>query len=184
MPKAPPPVIKADFNLTLPKKGGAKGDFIPVLNLTGQWIVTRLAGLSSRLVSALKKHDKVRITGEGLEALDTAGAFTLRQAVADKLDGDIFTDNENYARIYALVTTCKGDVDAYEQDNPSKQKFWLHPVYYVLEHLGRIMSAFGRGFINQSVFMGHVITLWMLSIVRPSRVPLGGVVQHHAACRA
>jgi phospholipid/cholesterol/gamma-HCH transport system permease protein len=170
MSKAPPPAIKADFTLTAPEKGDAKGDSVAVLNLTGQWIVTRLEGLSSRLASALKKHDKVHITGDGLDALDTAGAFTVRQAVADKLDGDIFPDNENYARIYALVTTCKGDVDAYEQDNPGQQKFWLHPVYYVLEHLGRLMSAFGRGFINQSVFMGHVITMWMLSVIRPSRI--------------
>ena len=170
MPKALPPAIKADFTVTAPEEGAGKGDSTAVLNLTGRWVVTRLEGVSSRLAAALKSYGKVRVTTDGLDALDTAGAFTVRQIVADRLDGEIFSDNENYARLYALVNTCKADVDSYEQDNPAKQKFWLHPVYYMLEHLGRIMSAFGRGFINQSVFMGHTITLWMLSIVRPSRI--------------
>jgi phospholipid/cholesterol/gamma-HCH transport system permease protein len=159
--------IKAEFTVTPPAKG--EGD-VAVLNLSGHWIITRLEGIAGRIQSALRKYDKVRVTTEGLEVLDSAGAFALHYGLDDKLDGDIFAGNEAYARLYALVGANRPTMDTYTREHPEIRKFWLHPVYYVLVHLGRIMSAFWRGFIDQSIFMGHVMTLIMLSIVRPSRI--------------
>jgi phospholipid/cholesterol/gamma-HCH transport system permease protein len=167
----------AEFTIVAPEKGG---DGSAVLNLSGQWIITRLEGMAGRMQAALKKYDKVHVTTEGLEVLDSAGAFALHYALTDKLDGEIFADNDSYARLFALVGANRPTMDTYTRDHPEAKKFWLHPVYYGLVHLGQLMSGFWRGFIAQSVFMGHVMTLIMLSIIKPSRVrwaPLFNVMQ-------
>ena len=177
MSRATSKPIKAEFTITAPAKGG---DSVAVLNLSGQWIITRLEGIAARMQSALKKYDRVHVTTDGLEALDSAGAFALHYALTDKLDGEIFADNANYARLYALVGANRPTMDTYNRENPEVRKFWLHPIYYGLVHLGQLMSGFWRGFIAQSVFMGHVMTLIMLSIARPSRVrwaPLFNIMQ-------
>jgi len=169
--------IKAEFTVTPPAKGG--GD-VAVLNLSGHWIITRLEGIAGRMQAALKRYDKVRVTTDGLEALDSAGAFALHYGLDDRLEGEIFPGNEAYTRLYALVGANRPNMDTYTREHPEVRKFWLHPVYYVLVHLGRLMSGFWRGFVAQSVFMGHVMTLIMLSIVKPSRVrwaPLFNIMQ-------
>ncbi|MDV6329735.1 ABC transporter permease [Asticcacaulis sp. 201] len=166
MSKAAAKSIQADFSVQ-----GPEGDSsAAVLTLTGHWVIMRLEGIANRLQAAIKRYDKVRVDSQKLETLDTAGAFVLRQVLGDKLDGDVFPQNESWNRLYGLVDTCKGDLDTYQKDNPEKRRFWLHPIYFMLVYLGQLMTRFWRGFINQSTFMGHVITLWMVSIVRPSRI--------------
>ncbi|ESQ81625.1 hypothetical protein AEAC466_20840 [Asticcacaulis sp. AC466] len=166
MSKAAAKSIQADFSVQEPEGEGSAA----VLTLTGHWVIMRLEGIAGRLRAAIKRYDKVRVDSHKLETLDTAGAFVLRQVLGDKLDGDVFPQNESWNRLYGLVDTCKGDLDTYQKDNPEKRRFWLHPIYFMLVYLGQLMNRFWRGFINQSTFMGHVITLWMVSIVRPSRI--------------
>ncbi|MGA9659476.1 MAG: ABC transporter permease [Asticcacaulis sp.] len=168
MSKAPSETLKADFTVKPPE--GAEKDDVAVLNISGHWVVTRIDGMTARLSRALKGYEHIQVTTDGLEGLDTAGAFTLRQVVDSRLDGEIFTDNENYGRIYNLVNSCKTGIDTYNKEHPESRRFWLHPVYFVLVHLGRLMTAFWQAFIDQSVFMGHIITLIFRSILRPDRI--------------
>ena len=107
--------IKAEFTVTPPAKG--EGD-VAVLNLSGHWIITRLEGIAGRIQSALRKYDKVRVTTEGLEVLDSAGAFALHYGLDDKLDGEIFAGNEAYARVYALVGANRPTMDTYTREHP------------------------------------------------------------------
>ena len=149
--------------------GGATGK-AAVLHLTGPWVVTQIEGMADRLTKALKPYAKVRVEAESLAALDTAGAYLLKVVIGDRAEGDIFAGHDNYQRLYRLVGDHVPSLDTYDVENPEKPKFWLHPIYLSLIGLGKLMTAFWRGFINQSIFMGHITTLLMISIVRPSRV--------------
>ncbi len=155
---------KADFTLDIPASG------IAVLRLSGDWVVTHLEGMAPRLRQALGKVDKITIDSSGLTALDTVGAFLVREVGGEKLDGNPFSDNEKYKTLYDLVDASAPDIASYYKENPEKRRFWLHPVYYAFVSLGKLMSAFWRGFVAQAVFMGHVITLLMISIARPGRI--------------
>ena len=163
---------KADFRVDAPHKGADKGDEhgVAVLHISGSWVVTQIEGLGDRLTKALNRTDKVRVESEGLTALDTAGAYLLKIVIGERLDGDIFAGKSNYQSLYRLVGDHLPSLDTYDVEHPVKAKFWLHPIYLSLIGLGKIMTAFGRGFVNQSIFMGHVITMLMISLVRPSRI--------------
>ncbi len=158
---------KADFKLEKP--GADAAGKSAVLSLSGHWVVTQLTGMSARINSALKGFDHVEVRSEGLQALDTAGAFILRQALEKRLVG-VFATNPKYVRLFELVDVCTVDVDTYNKENPTKRHYALYPVYFALVSLGRLVSAFMRDFIAQAIFMGHVITLGLLSIVRPGRI--------------
>jgi phospholipid/cholesterol/gamma-HCH transport system permease protein len=159
---------KADFTIESEDSG------VALLRLKGQWVIAQLQGVSARLSQALRKPKKVRVDSGELESLDTAGAFLLHRCLGDRLDGDIFSDQANYARLFALVgAPTDGVVETAQK--PGRLSFWAtpffhHPVFTSLSHLGGLVVGFWREFIAQSIFMGHVITLILLSIVRPSRI--------------
>ncbi len=162
---------KADFKIESPDSGAA------VLRLKGQWVITQLQGLSARLDQALQGHDKVKVDTGELESLDTAGAYLLRLSLDDRADGEVFPDQESYARLYALVSApAEEAIEAGEgQEKPGRLSFWAspffhHPVFTSLSHLGELVIGFWREFIAQSIFMGHVITLILRSVLRPSRI--------------
>lgn len=168
---------KPDFTLDSTSDGQGAG--VATLNLKGRWVITRLQGMADRLRGALKTHDRVRIDASELESLDTAGAYLLRSALADKAEGEVFAGNDNYARLYDLVTGYS------EQDikaaTPAQKAFWQRsffrtPVVTGLVWIGHIVAAFWREFIAQAIFMGHLITLIMRSIVRPSRIRWAALV--------
>ena len=159
---------RAEFSVDAADK--AEGEAVAVLRLSGAWVVTQIEGKADRLTKALKPYGKVKVDAEAITALDTAGAYLLKIVIGERLDGDIFAGHDNYQRLYRLVGDHTPSLDSYDQENPEKPKFWLHPIYLSLIGLGRLMTAFGRGFVNQSIFMGHVITLLLISIARPSRM--------------
>ncbi len=164
MPRLKSKSPRADFSLQKSEGGTA------VLVLTGQWVITQLEGVAVRLDSAMRGISQVKLDPGALDGLDTAGAFTLRKAIEGKLDGDPFAGNDKYSSLYNRVGACAPDMDRHERENPRKAKVWLHPVYYLLVKAGKLIIAFWRHFIDQAVFMGHVITLLMISIARPSKV--------------
>lgn len=146
---------------------------VAVLRLKGEWVIAQLPGLAGRLDQALRKHDKVRVDTSELESLDTAGAYLLHRGLGDRLEGDVFADQANYASLFALVSApAEG---ATETETPGRLSFWAapffhHPVFTSLSHLGELVVGFWREFIAQSIFMGHVITLILRSAIQPSRI--------------
>jgi phospholipid/cholesterol/gamma-HCH transport system permease protein len=162
---------KADFTIESSDSG------VALLRLKGQWVIAQLPGVSARLGQALERHDKVRVDATELDSLDTAGAYLLRLSLGDRVEGEIFPENESYARLYALVgAPAEEAVEAGEgAEKPGRLSFWAtpffhHPVFTSLSHLGELVVGFWREFIAQSIFMGHVITLILRSAVQPSRI--------------
>lgn len=170
MPKAKTKAHKADFAVEAGEDGTA------VLRPKGQWIVTSIEGLADRLRNALKAYTAVTVASENIEALDTAGAYLLRGAIGDRLHGDIFTGQDNYARLYRIVGDHTPDITTYTLENPEKPKFWLHPIYFGLVQLGQMTMRFKRGFIAQSIFMGHIIAQLMVSLGRPTKIRWASLV--------
>ncbi len=168
---------KADFTIESPDSG------VAVLRLKGQWVIAQLSGMSARLHQGLDKHSQVRVDSSELESLDTAGAYLLRSALGDRLDGAIFAGQDKFAQLYQLVGKPADEAAevAAEAEKPGRLSFWAspffhHPVFTSLSHLGQLVVGFWREFIAQSIFMGHVITLILLSVVRPSRIRWAALV--------
>ena len=174
MPKAEPNPSAAGFRIE--RQDAASPDAATDLVLTGQWVISRLSGMADRLRAALQGASAVRVRSDQLQALDTAGAFTLRNAVGDRLSGDIFTGQDNFARLYDLVAAGTADTTTYQADTVARRPFWHHPAYFSMVDLGQAIERFGRNLVEQSVFMGHVITLLMIAIVKPRSVRLAPLV--------
>lgn len=164
--QAPTRLTKADFTIDAPKtdEGAA------VLRLKGAWVVTQIEGVSSRLRNAIKPYDRLTVDDKELTALDTSGAYVLKTVAGSAIGDNPFPANENYRRLYDLVSSHSVSLEAWKSENPEKARFWLHPVYHTLIHLGQLMVGFGKGFYEQSIFLGHTVTLMMISLVRPSRM--------------
>lgn len=159
-------MAKADFAV----ESVADADSLAVLRLSGHWIITRLEGVAARLKSRLAGFAHVRVEADGLEALDSAGALALREAIDDRLDGEVFAEGSKFARLFDLVGQHSPELLAWEKDHPPEARFWLHPLFNALGWLGRLVMRFRNGFLKQSVFLGHVTTVGMLTVVRPGRL--------------
>jgi phospholipid/cholesterol/gamma-HCH transport system permease protein len=155
---------KADF--TLDSGSGEAGT--ATLNLKGQWVIARLNGVADRLRASVKGHDRIRIVSDELESLDTAGAYVLRSTLEGKLEEAPFSGQEKFAGLYDLVRAPEADDTAETHTRkPAAKPSILFPF---LTWLGRMVIAFWREFIAQAVFIGHLISLTVRSIVRPSRI--------------
>lgn len=170
MPKAKTKSPKADFAVDAGEGGTA------VLRPKGNWIVTRIEGLSERLRQALKSYQQITVDGSQIEALDTAGAYLLRTAVGDRLQGEVFAGQDNFARLYGIVGNHAAPISNYAQENPEPPKMWLHPFYFGLVKLGKLAERFKTGFIAQAVFMGHIIAQLMISIAKPGSMRWAALV--------
>ncbi|MEI9904709.1 MAG: ABC transporter permease [Asticcacaulis sp.] len=174
MPKAEPNSSAAGF--TIEEQSPAPEGAAAVLTLKGQWVINRLAGVADRLRTALKSFKKISIRSADIETLDTAGAYTLRSIIGDRLDGAIFADQAKFASLYELVGAGTEASANNQTETVVRRPFWHHPAYFSMVDLGRMIERFSRQMIDQSVFMGHVITELMLAIVRPHRVRLAPLV--------
>ncbi len=166
---------KADYTLDLPE-GGHSGD-VAVLTLKGQWVITYLQGIADRLRAALKKHPRVHVVTDQLESLDTAGAYLLRRVVGDRADGVLFAGQDKFASLYDLVGGYAAEVTAQaaKTAKAGKQSFWdepavRHPIYSLLTWFGKVVITFWHEFIGQAVFMGHLMSLILRSVLKPSRI--------------
>ena len=166
MPKASS-APRADYTLETSEKG--RGKPVAVLHLSGPWVITGIAGLDDRLKNALKPFGKIEVRSEALESLDTAGAFLLRSVVNGRLEGDIFAGQDKFANLYELVGNYTPGVATATKSAEDRDR-WLYPVLYMLSDMGRLTEAFIKEFVAQAIFMGHVITLMLLSVVNPRRV--------------
>jgi phospholipid/cholesterol/gamma-HCH transport system permease protein len=161
---------KADY--TLDAKSEDAG--VATLSLKGQWVISRLQGMADRLRASVKGHQRLRINSAELESLDTAGAFILRTALDGKIDGEPFADQEKFAGLYDLVRA----PEAGTEEVKAPKKAVTHPptLFPFLSWLGRMVIAFWREFIAQAVFIGHLISLTLRSILRPSRIRWAALV--------
>ncbi len=157
---------KADFTIDAP----AEGTGAAVLSLRGQWVLTQLNGVAARLRRAMAGNIRVRVADEGLESLDTAGAFILRSAIEGHVDGDVFPANEKHQRLYDLVGARAPEIAGYHREKADTRRFWHHPVFYLLADLGRKSVGFWKEGFAHVVFMGHVITLALIAVGAPLRL--------------
>lgn len=160
---------KADY--TLDSGSGEAG--AATLSLKGQWVISRLQGMADRLRASLKTHDRIRIVSDELESLDTAGAYVLRTALEGKLDGEPFAGQEKFAGLYELVRAPEADAEGAQAKKPEALPPTLFPF---LSWLGRMVITFWREFIAQAVFIGHLISLALRSLARPSRIRWAALV--------
>jgi phospholipid/cholesterol/gamma-HCH transport system permease protein len=160
---------KADYILESGDAGAA------TLSLKGEWVISRLPGMADRLRAAVKGHERVRIVSDELERLDTTGAFLLRTALNGKLEGDPFAGHEKFAGLYELVSVREADSEA-APDLPKKPHVLPPALFPFLSWLGRMVITFWREFIAQAVFIGHLISLTLRSIARPSRIRWAALV--------
>lgn len=159
---------KADYTLDArSEEAGAA-----TLSLKGQWVISRLQGMADRLRASVKGHERIRIIADELESLDTAGAYILRTALDGKIDGEPFAGNEKFAGLYDLVRA----PEASGNDLAQKPKVSKPTLFPFLTWLGRMVVTFWREFIAQAVFIGHLISLTLRSIVRPSRIRWAALV--------
>ncbi len=161
---------KADYTLD----SGSEETGAATLNLKGQWVITRLFGIADRLRASVKGHERIRIVSDELEGLDTAGAYLLHTALDGKVEGAPFADQEKYAGLYELVRVRETES---ESGKKPEKKPALQPVFFpILSWLGRMVITFWREFIAQAVFIGHLISLTLRSIARPSRIRWAALV--------
>jgi len=163
---------KADFTIDAP----AEGTGAPVLSLKGQWVLTQLNGVAARLRQAMAGGRRVRVMSDALEGMDTAGAFILRSAIEGHVDGDVFPGNEKHQRLYDLVGARAPEISGYHRERAETQRFWHHPVFYLLADVGRKTMGFWKEAAAQTVFMGHVITLVLIAIGAPLRLRWAALV--------
>lgn len=158
---------KPDY--TLDAKSGDAG--VATLNLKGQWVISRLQGMADRLRASVKGHERIRVVTDDVEALDTAGAYLLQSTLGAKADGTPFSGQDRFSGLYELVGARAAEPEdgAQAAQGPAKSK--THPnLFPFLTWLGRMVIAFWREFIAQAVFMGHLISLTLRSLGRPSRI--------------
>ena len=163
---------KAEFTIDAP----ADGNGAAVLSLKGQWVLTQLGGVAARLRRALTDGQRVRVAGEGLEGMDTAGAFILRSAIEGRVDGQVFPDNEKYQRLYDLVGARAPEISGYHREKAETRRFWHHPVFYLLVDIGRKTMGFWKEAAAHVIFMGHVIALSLIAIGAPMRLRWAAMV--------
>lgn len=161
---------KADY--TLDAKSEDAG--VATLSLKGQWVISRLQGMADRLRASVKGHERLRVNASELESLDTAGAYLLRTALDGKIEGEPFADQEKFAGLYDLVRA--PDTDAEEAKTEKKAPTQPATLFPLLSWLGRMVITFWREFIAQAVFIGHLISLTLRSIVQPSRIRWAALV--------
>lgn len=155
---------KADYTLDASSEDAG----VATLSLKGQWVIVRLQGMAERLRASLKGHDRVRVVSDELESLDTAGAFLLRTALDGKVDGEPFAGQEKFAGLYELVRAPEAVED--NASSATKTRVSRPTPLPLLSWLGRMVITFWREFIAQAVFIGHLISLTLRSILRPSRI--------------
>lgn len=161
---------KADY--TLDAKSEDAG--VATLSLKGQWVISRLQGMADRLRASVKGHERLRVNASELESLDTAGAYLLRTALDGKIEGEPFAEQEKFAGLYDLVRAPEADAEeAKTEKKTATQPATLFPL---LSWLGRMVITFWREFIAQAVFIGHLISLTLRSILRPSRIRWAALV--------
>jgi phospholipid/cholesterol/gamma-HCH transport system permease protein len=157
---------RAEFAVDAPR-GGLEA---ATLRLKGRWVIARLDGAAARLQSAIRKFDKLHLDTGELEALDSAGALVLHTVLDGKLDGAAFASDSKFARIYDLVGARAEDLTAWEHNNPKVLRAWWWPVYALLVWIGAQVARFVRGFMAQTAFLGHVVTVALASLPRPDRI--------------
>ena len=155
---------KADYSIETADDGRAR------LILKGQWVITELHGFAVRLRAQLNKAQHIIVDSTQLETLDTAGALLLRTIIGDRVEGDLFKGQDKFVQIYALTETTSKEGVALDKDTGPKPTFWSNPVAGLMVRIGKAMETFWEHFIAQSVFIGHVTTLFLLSIVNPRRI--------------
>ncbi|MGZ3304633.1 MAG: MlaE family ABC transporter permease [Asticcacaulis sp.] len=163
---------KADFTLDAP----AEGDGAALLSLKGQWVLTQLDGVAARLRRALSSGRRIKVASDALEALDTAGAFVLRVAVEGHLEGEIFSGQDKYKRLYDLAGASAPDIAGYQRDRTEARRFWHHPVFNSLVDAGKLSIGFWREMVAQTVFVGHVIALILIGVLSPLRLRWAALV--------
>ena len=163
---------KAEFTID----ASDSGDGARVLSLTGQWVLTQLNGVAARLRRAITSGQRVRVASDGLEALDTAGAFVLRSAIEGHVDGEVFPGNEKHQRLYDLVGDRAPEIAGYHRERAETRRFWHHPVFYLLVDIGHKTMGFWKEAFAQTVFMGHVITLGLIALGAPLRMRWAALV--------
>jgi phospholipid/cholesterol/gamma-HCH transport system permease protein len=163
---------KADFTIDAP----AEGHGAAVLSLTGQWVLTQLNGVATRLRKAMAGDRRIRVSSEGLEGLDTAGAFILRSAIEGHVDGAVFPDDPKHQKLYDLVGARAPEISGYHREKAETRRFWHHPVFYLLVDIGRKTAGFWKEGAAHLIFMGHVITLALIAIGAPLRMRWAALV--------
>jgi phospholipid/cholesterol/gamma-HCH transport system permease protein len=147
-----------------------------VLRLKGRWVIARLGGVPDRLRAAVRKHDKVRVDAENLEALDSAGALALHLALDGRLDGAAFAEDSKFRRLFDLVGERAPDLVTWDKDKPATHRPWWTPFYALLVWTGGWVARFGRGFMAQTAFLGHVVTVGLSSFFKPGRIRWAAVI--------
>ncbi len=155
---------KADYSIETADDGRAR------LILKGQWVITELHGFAVRLRAQLNKAQHIIVDSSQLETLDTAGALLLRTIVGDRIEGDLFKGQDKFAQVYELTETTSKEGVALDKDTGPKPTLWSNPLAGLMVRIGRAMETFWEHFIAQSVFIGHITTLFLLSIVNPRRI--------------
>lgn len=161
---------KADYSIETLADGRAR------LILKGQWVITELHGFAVRLRAQLSRVQHIEIDATQLETLDTAGALLLRSIAGDRIDGEAFPGHEKFSNIYALTEATTAEGVALDKESGPRRTLWHNPVAGLMVHIGKAMESFWEHFIAQSVFIGHVTTLFLLSIVNPRRIRLPALV--------
>ena len=104
-----------------------------MLNLSGHWIITRLEGIAGRIQSALRKYDKVRVTTEGLEVLDSAGASGPNDPLAEQV---MYPTAQRLLQHCDAVLRLPGASNGADQDVAIARRRGI-PVYTSLDQIPR-----------------------------------------------
>jgi phospholipid/cholesterol/gamma-HCH transport system permease protein len=155
---------KADYSIETAEGGRAR------LILKGQWVITELHGFAVRMRAQLNKIQHIEVESSQLDSLDTAGALLLRTLIGDRVEGELFKGQDKFAQVYELTETTSAEGVALDKDIGPKPTLWSNPVAGLMVRIGRAMETFWEHFIAQSVFIGHVTTLFLLSVVNPRRI--------------
>jgi phospholipid/cholesterol/gamma-HCH transport system permease protein len=163
---------KADFTIDAP----AEGHGAAVLSLRGQWVLTQLNGVATRLRRAMAGDRQIRVSSDALEGLDTAGAFILRSAIEGRVDGDVFPNDPKHQKLYDLVSARAPEISGYHRQKAETRRFWHHPVFYLLVDIGQKTGGFWKEGFAHLIFMGHVITLALIGLGAPLRLRWAALV--------
>lgn len=151
-----------------------------IVHLTGDWRIMALSGVADKLKYALKPYHAVTIESANLKSIDTGGALLLRRVIKDRFLRQPFEGQDDFASLFSLVGEHSEPVNTFQAKSETILNRFLWPIVMVIDRVGQLSLAFFKQFMDQTIFIGRVVTLCLRLLFNPTRLrwaPMVNVMQ-------
>jgi len=165
-------MTKADFTLNSADKGPDGAVSEATLRLSGDWRVVSMAGLALRLFKAIRKYKHLKLDTQSISHMDTAGAHLIGHAIKGRVSEEPFLDQPHFRNLYDLVRNVTEPVEAQHQHIETENKKVFGPVLRLFNKIGYATVIGGREIGSVLVFLGHLVSSFLRSLINPRRFRL------------